>query len=140
MIIQYFWRNCDFWGRESEVEPIDGFWIEATKKEAESLIFPRLKPAEIVKSRELADQLKGLAKELGHPLRLFCFLVSRDFQIIKPMEGHYPFGNLWNGYSPFEWMEEIEISRLEDVLNIALPAKKDKEGMDPPATIRNARL
>jgi len=40
MIIQYFWRNCDLWGSDLEAEPIDAFWIEATKKEAESIIFP----------------------------------------------------------------------------------------------------
>jgi len=76
-----------------------------------------------VKSRELAEKFKSLAKNGRHPRHLFCFLVSRDLQIIKPMEGHYPFGNLRNAYSPFEWMEEIKITKLEAIINMALPPK-----------------
>ena len=103
----------------------DAFWIEATQEEAETGVFPRLQPDAIAKSKELAERFKQLAEQMGNPSRPFCFLVVRDLSSIDPFHVHYPFHQLWNGYSPFERMPEKVIANLEELRSLVLPAKKD---------------
>jgi hypothetical protein len=123
MIIRCFWRNCDYRGKEWGSKPIDAFWVEAIKEEAEVGISPWLKPAQIAESIKLAETYKGLAKMMGQPDRPFCFLIARDLSSIDPFHVSYPIDNLWNAYSPFERMDETRsISRLEEIRNLALPA------------------
>ena len=82
MLVRWFWRNCDFRGKQWRVEPLDAFWVEATQADAETCVFPRLQPAAIAESRELAAEFKGLAGKLGNPTRPYCFLVARDLSSI----------------------------------------------------------
>jgi hypothetical protein len=121
MIIRWFWRDCNFRGKKWGAIPIDAFFVEATKEEATAEIFPILHPVEIAESRELAERFLHLAEELGTPARPYCYLVARDLSTIDPFHVHYPFHQLWNGYSPFEEIEEVNIQSLEETRELILP-------------------
>jgi len=103
---------------------MDAFWIKATREETEAEIFPRLQPAEIAESKKLAERFSQLAERLGSPARPFCLLVARDLSTIVPFHVHYPFHQLWNGYSPFEVMEEVNIQSLEEIRTLIIPKTK----------------
>ena len=127
MIVCYFWRDCNFRGRQWDVEPIDAFWVEATREEAEATVFHCLEPTIVRESEALAHKhtrlAERLATALGTPPRPFCFLVARDLSTIDPFHVHYPFHQLWNAYSPFERMPEQEIVQLYDLTDLVLPPK-----------------
>ncbi len=46
-----------------------------------------------------------------------CIVVNRDLSTIEVRPSHYPFANLWNGYSPWRRIEVIEVDSL-DLKNI----------------------
>ena len=114
MLIRFFWRNCDLCDD-------DALWVEATKAEAESIIFPRLSVDEISKSKQLSKQTERIDKSMGKANQTFCFLMSKDISFIRPFPVHFPVHNLWNGYSPFEEMLEINAKNLDAICNIELP-------------------
>jgi len=124
MIVRCFWRDCEFRHKQWRAEPVDSFWIEATKFEAETQIFPLLQLVAISESRKLADEFKALVEIMGHPDRPFCFLVARDLSSIDPFSVHYPVHQLWGAYSPFETMPEIEITTLKELRSLQLPLGK----------------
>lgn len=115
MLVRCFWRDCDYRGKERGAGRIDAFWVEATGEEAVAAVFPRLRAEQIAESRELAEQGRRIAEELGTPARPFCFLVARDLSTIDPFQVHYPFHPLWNGSSPFESISEQMIADLEEL-------------------------
>ena len=78
---------------------MDAFWVEATKEEAMTEIFPGLQPNEIEESQKFSEQNILLADKLGGPARPYCFLVARDLTTTDPFPVHYPFHQMWNGYS-----------------------------------------
>jgi hypothetical protein len=124
MIVRCFWRNCSFWGKSDDINPVDAFWIESTKHEASSCIFPLLQSAQVEKSKSLASKFKTVAADMGNPNHTFCFLVARDLSYIEPLEPHYPIHQLWNAYSTFESMQEITIDNLKSLRAITIPEKK----------------
>jgi hypothetical protein len=100
---------------------MDAFWVEATLEEAEIVIFPRLQPEAVAESKSTAERQAELAKSLG--CDPYCFLVARDLSSIDPYQVHYPFHQLWNGYSPFEEMSRKTICRMEELADIVLPSR-----------------
>jgi len=92
---------------------------------AERSVFPRLEPDARKKSKELTQKGRGIAASLGTPARPFCFLVTRDLDSIRPFWVHYPFANLWNGYSPFREMPDTFITSLDEVRSLELPPGED---------------
>jgi len=42
MIVRWFWWNCNYRGKKWGATPVDAFWVEATKEEAMTEIFPGL--------------------------------------------------------------------------------------------------
>lgn len=128
MLVRFFWRNCNNLGRKWGAGCKDAFWIEATEEEAEMHVYPYLPPPAIEESRNVAEQYMSIAELIGgNPIRPFCFLVARDVSSIDPYHVHYPFHQLWNGYSPFEMMPEMIIESLEELRNIELPPKETRE-------------
>ena len=121
MIVRWFWRNCNFRGKDWGASPIDAFWVEATREEAVNDVFPKLQPAEIEESEKLAERFLQLAEEICRPARPFCFLVARDLSTIGPFHVHYPFHQLWNAYSPFKEMPTVNIQSLEEISTLILP-------------------
>lgn len=114
MLVRYFWRNCDLYYNNGN----DALWVEATEGEAESDIFPRLSEADISKSREFAEKTGHVATR---PDLTFCFLVAKDLSFIYPFHVHYPFHQLWNAYSPFQTMPEINVKNLDELSQIEIP-------------------
>lgn len=47
-----------------------------------------------------------------------CLIVKRDLSYIGLDEYDYPFGHLWNGYSPWEKIETVDISGLKDLARL----------------------
>ena len=121
MLVRSFWRDCEFRGTDRRPKPIDAFWVEATLAEAQEAVFPRLSARAVAKSCQLADRHRGLAEMLASPARPYCFLAARDLSTIVPFHVHYPFHQLWNGYSPFESITEHVIARLGELQNLRLP-------------------
>lgn len=121
MLIRAFWQAGSINRKEWEPRLEDAFWVEATGEEAERCVFPRIEPAAREKSKDLAKKGRGIAASLGTPARPFCFLVTRDLNSIRTFWVHYPFANLWNGYSPFREMPETFITSLDEVRSLELP-------------------
>lgn len=125
MIVRWFWRDCNFRGKEWGSSPMDAFWVEATEEEAVNEIFPKLQPAAIEESRKLAEQFIHIAEEIGRPPYPYCFLVTRDLSTIDPFHVHYPFHQMWNAYSPFEVMATVNIQSLEEVRTLESPISEN---------------
>ena len=125
MLIRWFWRDCDFSDKQWGAKPMDAFWVETTQEEAETSVFPHLQPTTISQSRGLAESSTYMAREMGNPSHLFCFLVARDLSSIDPFEAHYPIHQLWNAYSPFESMpQQIVVASLEELQKLDLPSRR----------------
>ncbi len=56
-----------------------------------------------------------------------CFLVSRDGASIEAHPWNFPFGSLWNGYSPFREIPELTVSSLAELRTLALPPDLAKD-------------
>ena len=114
MLIQWYWPKCEYRNRRWGPEPIDSYWLEATKEEAEKHVFPLIDRAKIQLAHQMADRSTGhchaTIKQFDRP---YCFLVAVDLSSIEPFEANYPVANLWNGYSPFRKIAEKHISELE---------------------------
>ena len=118
MLVRFFWRNCDLYGLCHG----DALWVEATASEAESEVFPHLSEEAISESRKLAKKSGHLAASLmGRPDLTFCFLVSKDLSFIHPFHVHYPVHQLWNAYSPFRTMPDINVKTLGELSEIHVP-------------------
>ncbi len=110
MLLRFKWKNCDLCDS-------DGYWLEATEKEAVDHIFPLLNDDTITASKELARGSKVIAATMGYPEHHFCFLISNDITFIQPFKAGYPVHQLWNGYSPFEEMNPTETIQLSEIKN-----------------------
>lgn len=120
MLVRLFWRDCVYRDREWGATPVDCFWVEATKREAEWVIFPRLSSSARDLSKSLAQRHSHMAAMMGSPDHPYCYLVARDLSSIDSFQPHYPIANLWNGYSPFRSMPLMEITTLEELQTISL--------------------
>ena len=125
MLIRTFWRSCTHRNNTWSAEPVDAFWVEATREEALAHIFPRLEPEQIEESEQIVRRDGRAAALLGHPNRPYCFLVARDLSSIDPFAPHYPVHPMWNAYSPFETMPAITVAALADLQTIPLPEAGD---------------
>jgi len=125
MIVHWFWWDCNFRGKEWGAAPIDAFWVEATREEADNKVLPKLQPAGIDESHKYAEQFIHLAEELRKPACPYTFLVARDLSTIDPFHVHYPFHQMWNGYTPFEVMEVVNIRLLEEVKTLVIPESQN---------------
>jgi hypothetical protein len=121
MLIQFKWKDCDLCGA-------DAFWLEATEQEARKQISPLLNNDTIAASEELARGSEAFAAIMGCPERTFCFLVSCDLTFIRPFKAGYPVHQLWNGYSPFEEIDPIEIIQISEIKNTEESAPRKDAG------------
>jgi hypothetical protein len=112
MLIRFKWQNCDLCDG-------DAFWLEATEQEAREQLFPRLSNETIDASEQLARGSEAFAAIMGCPERTFCFLVSDDLTSIHPFKAGYPVHQLWNGYSPFEEIDPLEIITIAEMKKIS---------------------
>lgn len=113
MRIRYYWRDCNYLNGKWGATPLDAFWVEATQAEAETTIFPLINAKTQEASLSFA-RYQAMMRPETRALQ-FCFLIARDLSSIDPMDHHYPYSNLWNGDSPFEAIDEINIETLEEL-------------------------
>lgn len=81
---------------------------------------PLLEPPNQQEAERFAADGMRMAEELGNPARPYCFLVARDSSHVTPMQVHYPFANLWNGYSPFRSIAERQVRKLAELASIVV--------------------
>ena len=112
ILVRFVWENCRLCGGR------DAFWLEATIRGAELHIFPLLNEALIEESKKLSEEAGMMAKRMGRPERTCCFLASRDLDCIRPFAPHYPVHHMWNAYSPFREIPEVEIAGIHEVTQI----------------------
>ena len=108
MLIRFIWKDCDICSE-------DAYWLEASEQEAKRHIFPLLDDDDIAQSIKFSENAEHLAEMMGNPEHTFCFLISQDTTFIRPFQVHYPVHQLWNAYSPFEEIDEIEIVDLSEI-------------------------
>lgn len=121
MLVRYYWPKYKVQKRKKEKVSIDAFWIECTEKEAKQNVFLYLNQELQIQAENLGEQGKEMATEDSCPPRSFCFLVTKDLSSIQPFWIYYPFGSLWNGYSPFISLPPQEIECIEEVLSLVVP-------------------
>ncbi len=115
MIIRVYWPQCNYRNLQFGNESMDSFWVEATYEEAKTAIFPFLTTEAIAKSKTYAQDGEILAWQIGNQSRPYCFLVAQDLSMIEPLDMHYPFHQMWNGYSPFKNITEFHINTLQEL-------------------------
>lgn len=94
-------------------------WLECNVEEAEKYIYPLLDEPNIQLSklnREKNIEIKGILDDF----MLECFLVSHDLSEIIPFPAIYPHHPMWNAYSPFREMNEVNISNINEINNLSL--------------------
>lgn len=119
MLVRFYWPDCDFfdaWGHKCTA-----FWIECTEDESKKEIFPRLRQDQVERAKRYAQEHCFDLDEISRP---FCFLASKDLDSIETTPMHYPYANLWNGYSPFKELESpIEIAELDGITLLSILGK-----------------
>ena len=108
MIIKLIWPDCEFHNGSRGNKPIDSFWVECTKEEAQDNIFPFISEAQIKKAIQIESE-NIIKKEQIY------FLISKDLKSIEPFAWYYPYSGLWNGYCPFKEINEVIIESLEEI-------------------------
>lgn len=128
MRVRLFWPSCDLFDVGKSGTFMDAYWVEATREEAEADILPRLNQELQVKSHQEAVDDK-FAKQNGNPPRPYCYVVTKDLSNIIPFNCRYPFHQLWNAYSPFGRFQPFLFTRLEELMDFAVPAEIDWLGL-----------
>ncbi len=75
----------------------------------------------IIRQNEIQNKeyWKMIIKAMDTEEKYHCYFnVSRDLKTCFPTEPHYPFSNLWNGYSPFEKMKIKTIYSLSELKDL----------------------
>lgn len=136
MLTQLYWANCTL--ARSEAEPIDSFWLEATKEEAHNLVYPYCSAETIIQSKTFGESqlpflsARGAVKlneevtTIINPLLKYCFLVAQDLSTIKAFPVYYPYSPMWQIHSPFQGITTQKISdlqKLKEIKAIALSTK-----------------
>ena len=110
MIIKLIWPDCKFRNGSWNNKPVDSYWVECTKEEAQDNIFPFMSEAQIKKSCQIEGD--NLTKK-----DQMYFLVSKDLKSIEPFAWYYPHSGMWNGYCPFRKIDEVIIESLGELKN-----------------------
>jgi len=110
----------------------DQFWIGCNLEEAMNIFLPLLSQEAILHYKRIvtgqanhdAEYRKAVmdatdADEVFHAY----FNVSRDASICFPQVPHFPFANLWNGYSPFRKIDTKTIHSLDELKNLKMTYK-----------------
>jgi len=119
MLIRFYWSECDF--SDTWDHKCTAFWLECTRGEAQKEIFPSLRQGQLKRANEYLQDHCFVLDDMSRPL---CFLVSKDLNFIETTPMHYPYANLWNGYSPFRELESpIEIAELGDITSLSIHGK-----------------
>jgi len=58
-----------------------------------------------------------------------CFMTDRNLTKMTIMQHHYPFHQLWNGYSPWRMVDIVELKSLDELktLNMTYEGKEYSE-------------
>ena len=118
---------------------LDEFWIGCSKEEAEKWFVPRLDENRLEQYNVVlrmnaerkehdahwATEYDDMIKEtLGvNEVSYIYFGVTRDRSNCYAEVAHYPFHQLWNGYSPFCLCDHVTIDSPEQLKDIVMTYK-----------------
>lgn len=110
----------------------DQFWIGCDLEEANNIFLPHLSKEAVENYERMVNQIGNHSKEYWNAVmdatetdEIFhaYFNVSRDASICFPQVPHFPFANLWNGYSPFRKIDTKTIHSLDELKNLKMTYK-----------------
>jgi len=111
------------------------FWIGCTEEEVINIFLPILSEESIQSYIRIQQHANDHDEEYWKAVKnatgineIFhaYFNVSRDTKVCFPEKPHFPFANLWNGYSPFRKMDIKTINSLDELKELKM-IYKDKE-------------
>ena len=113
----------------------DQFWIDCNKEEAEKWFIPLLDEHGLRQLKDwirfnnerkcnpdLEQNYESIVKETMEvdEIAYAYFNVSRDLSVCYADAAHYPFHQLWNGYSPFCRCDHVEINSPDELKDIVM--------------------
>ena len=111
MQVQYIWKDSDFLNKEWGRRRVTSYWVKADRKDLDHI-------------NTLVDDpdilLADINANTNSPKDPFYLLVAEDLSSIVSLVHSYPIGGQWNGLSPFEEIDPIEIKTLEDLKTLNL--------------------
>ncbi|MEL7568940.1 MAG: hypothetical protein AAGU14_00085 [Eubacteriaceae bacterium] len=106
------------------------YWLECIEAEAENIIHPLLPNKLVEISKRHINKIK-MDWKIGdeevweeHPHDVYCkkvikypacFHIDIELKHIEPAHMTLPFSPMWNAYNPYELINEINFSKLEDI-------------------------
>jgi len=105
-------------------------WLECTLDEAESIVYPLLSEEQIIVSKHCIAiilenwQVGDEEDNSKHPHDIYskktikypaCFKVDFNLVEIEPTPANVPYSQMWNGYCPYELIDEINFSNFEEL-------------------------
>jgi hypothetical protein len=122
MRVGLVWADCSLVSSEQEESTVDAFWVECSPVESVELVEPQMNEEDHA-SVERMRRDYGWPHDFGGRQRC-CFLVARDLSFIRAFPAHYPFHQLWNGYSPFRETDDTTIDALAQLAQLSASPKR----------------
>lgn len=132
MKIKAVWPNCNRHNGKWTHTFMDSFWVECTLDEVEKKIMEFIKPDCLERFKKNLHEIKSyfssdrqhdrisyqqniVQRYCRRDLPILYFLVSKDLESVELSNWSYPISQHWNGYSPFVFVNEIDIADLDDL-------------------------
>lgn len=104
-------------------------WLECTLDEAENKVYPLMSEDQIDASKKCITTIMEMW-EVGdeednsnHPHDIYskktikypaCFKIDVNLTKIEPAPANVPYSHMWNGYCPYELIDEINFNNFEE--------------------------
>ncbi|GAB4287455.1 MAG: hypothetical protein Kow0068_13210 [Marinilabiliales bacterium] len=105
------------------------FWIGCSEEEAKTIFLPLLSESEKENYKIIAEDIKHKSEAYWNAVKEILnteekyhayFNVSRDLSICYPERPHFPFANMWDGYSPFRKIDQKTIYSLDELKELKM--------------------
>jgi hypothetical protein len=122
MKIRYYWPSCDLsCDNRDRVPKVDAYFVECcSQQEVDEKVLPRVSPDKLDEVKRLIERYQDFNRSNLSGPTCAHFLVAKDLTFIVPHTWSYPIANMWNAYSPFDVVEQVEIDSLEELRNLDL--------------------
>jgi hypothetical protein len=117
MKIRYYWPRCDLSCDNRDREPkVDAYFVEcSSQQEVDEKVLPYVPPDKLDEVKRLIERYLDYNRSNLSGPTCAHFLIAKNLTFILPHTWSYPIANMWNAYSPFDVVEQIEIESLEDL-------------------------
>jgi hypothetical protein len=120
MKIRYCWRSCDLSCDNRDRDPkVDAYFVDCcSQQEVDEKVLPYVPPDKLDEVKRLIERYLDCNRSNLSGPTCAHFLVAKDLTFILPHTWNYPIANMWNAYSPFDVVEQVEIESLEELRNL----------------------